>query len=160
MKKYRVVTDNLMFAGIVKDSIFSIDNGYFASETGVPLKSWLNSMSYLLLDAIKFNPEWFSEIKEKEHEVTGNIHDLKYSEADMIAFGETVKSKYDFNNQNATVCGLFKSYKAEKFSPKEEPKEFTKEDMCMFASYAHCYHSKKLSYDALLSEWVSYYHHK
>ena len=42
----------------------------------------------------------------------------------------------------------------------EEPKEFTREDMCRFASYAHCYHSEKLSYDALLSEWESYYHHK
>ena len=97
------------------------------------------------------NLDWYGiKIESILHEHVDNF----YCFLPGSVAGHAVRSQYDIYAAIAAHPEWFSEIK------EEEPKEFTREDMCRFASYAHCYHSKKLSYDALLSEWESYYHHK
>lgn len=125
MKKYRVVTDNLDWVGIPKDSIIEeIVPSMYAFYTGLESKSLIGSkeMGYALF----LRPEWFQEIKEDEVDDYG--YKPIYSEKDILNFGDHAISNYqDYDEEKLggrkwLVRKLLHDFKALNISPKEEPK--------------------------------------
>jgi hypothetical protein len=81
----------------------------------------------------KLNPQ--IEVKDSPKEVTENNFEPKYSDHDMRVFGGRIQRSAGVETSSATIELLLSNYKASKFSPKEEPKEFTLKDMLLFAPY-------------------------
>src|SRR3990167_7365337 len=65
--------------------------------------SWI---FYLPTKCVENESDWFEEIKENPVEVTGNVHEPKFSENDMVDFGWYVKNRKKFAVKDLSVPDL------------------------------------------------------
>lgn len=136
MRKFRVVTDNLDWVPIRKGEIITVECKFkginFLTEVRDSEDNVLLEDCLLLMDK---HPEWFQEIKEEE------TKGCSFTLSDMVDFGRYVQglTKAPTISIDAHVLNKWsqrvRTVSKIEDSPKEEPKEFTREDLVKLAMF-------------------------